>query len=626
MVQVKVLFDYDAEQEDELSLKVGEIVHNVDCHDGGWWEGEVNGRKGMFPENFVEVIEHTPEPVLTIPNPPSSSGSSSQIKYKARVTFQYDPVQEDELSLEVGEVVEVLEDDEEGWWTGRLNGKTGVFPSNFCEVIKEEEDVKPPVLPEPIQPETVNKERPKSQMGFMMRPEDLAKKLKKTSNSPKEEKHTTSFKSEPLKHTTHNEVKKPVMHNEAKKPITPNEVKKPITPNEMKKPVAHNEMKKESVIEKKLPPVPPPAVTATKTIQKAKATFVYEPEQDDELKLSIGDIVVVTNIEVFEGWMEGELDGKRGLFPNNFVDLLPIETIKLDPHQQPIRSLSTKKSMKRAAKQDPTVKASTLDKPKPLGNSLFPVGSNPLKAELEKKIGFGKPPSFNKSSLNKGPAPPPPAAKPKPSIPSSKPAKPPAPAVQKPDISNRGVKPFHSPKEVAKTPSETSSANESIPPLRSASVSSTGERKVESIPRTFTGSKLRKGSGSSTSELNADHFEASSRRSITEEDDNNPANDPSTFDLDSVRPTDPLKHLSRVKPPSKNLPSKFKDKTSSDKDVIELKSQLSDITEKMSEMERKFKILLNQVESDLDVERKARLSQQVEIDRLKKKLELFANK
>jgi len=149
---------------------------------------------------------------------------------------------------------------------------------------------------------------------------------------------------------------------------------------------------------------------------------------------------------------------------------------------------------------------------------------------------------------------------------------------------------------------------------------------VESIPRTFTGSKLRKGSGSSTSELNADHFEASSRRSITEEDDNNPANDPSTFDLDSVRPTDPLKHLSRVKPPSKNLPSKFKDKTSSDKDVIELKSQLSDITEKMSEMERKFKILLNQVESDLDVERKARLSQQVEIDRLKKKLELFANK
>lgn len=43
----------------------------------------------------------------------------------------------------------------------------------------------------------------------------------------------------------------------------------------------------------------------------------------------------------------------------------------------------------------------------------------------------------------------------------------------------------------------------------------------------------------------------------------------------------------------------------------------------MVEMERKFKILMSQVESDLDVERKARLTQQVEIERLSKKLALL---
>ena len=23
--------------------------------DGGWWEGELDGKKGMFPDNFVKV-------------------------------------------------------------------------------------------------------------------------------------------------------------------------------------------------------------------------------------------------------------------------------------------------------------------------------------------------------------------------------------------------------------------------------------------------------------------------------------------------------------------------------------------------------------------------------------------
>lgn len=33
---------------------------------------------------------------------------------------------------------------EEGWWEGVLNGKTGMFPSNFTkEVLAETEDVTP---------------------------------------------------------------------------------------------------------------------------------------------------------------------------------------------------------------------------------------------------------------------------------------------------------------------------------------------------------------------------------------------------------------------------------------------------------------------------------------------------
>lgn len=54
--------------------------------------------------------------------------------------------------------------------------------------------------------------------------------------------------------------------------------------------------------------------------------FDYEPENPDELKLTEGDVVVVTNQNIpdTEGWWEGELNGITGVFPSNFVDLLPV--------------------------------------------------------------------------------------------------------------------------------------------------------------------------------------------------------------------------------------------------------------------------------------------------------------
>lgn len=53
--EVEVLHNYDGEQDDELTIRVGDIISDVVKFDGGWWEGRLNGRKGVFPDNFVQV-------------------------------------------------------------------------------------------------------------------------------------------------------------------------------------------------------------------------------------------------------------------------------------------------------------------------------------------------------------------------------------------------------------------------------------------------------------------------------------------------------------------------------------------------------------------------------------------
>uniref|UniRef100_A0A915ERF4 SH3 domain-containing protein n=1 Tax=Ditylenchus dipsaci TaxID=166011 RepID=A0A915ERF4_9BILA len=55
----KVIYKYEAANPDELSLPEGAVITviNKKCEDDGWYEGEYNGKRGLFPENFVKLIE-----------------------------------------------------------------------------------------------------------------------------------------------------------------------------------------------------------------------------------------------------------------------------------------------------------------------------------------------------------------------------------------------------------------------------------------------------------------------------------------------------------------------------------------------------------------------------------------
>lgn len=75
-----------------------------------------------------------------IKNPQMANSDEAFAKSAAKsmwtAIYEYDAQGEDELRLGKGDVIEVLSKDykisgDEGWWTGKCNGKVGVFPCNF---------------------------------------------------------------------------------------------------------------------------------------------------------------------------------------------------------------------------------------------------------------------------------------------------------------------------------------------------------------------------------------------------------------------------------------------------------------------------------------------------------------
>jgi hypothetical protein len=51
-----------------------------------------------------------------------------------RALARYVATDDGELSIEEGDVILVLRKDDSGWWEGQCRGRTGWFPSNFCQV------------------------------------------------------------------------------------------------------------------------------------------------------------------------------------------------------------------------------------------------------------------------------------------------------------------------------------------------------------------------------------------------------------------------------------------------------------------------------------------------------------
>ena len=161
-----VRYDYEAKDNEELNIYKNETLTVVDSS-GLWWRVlNDKGQNGLIPSNYLWGPGEGPSPA------PSAGSSRTNLKadepahmyhqpdlmvnrngpslnITAKAKYKYQSNRDDELSLEKGDEVIVMEKEADGWWKGRCGTRIGWFPYNYVEEVPEGEAAPEKVEPSP---------------------------------------------------------------------------------------------------------------------------------------------------------------------------------------------------------------------------------------------------------------------------------------------------------------------------------------------------------------------------------------------------------------------------------------------------------------------------------------------
>uniref|UniRef100_A0A158PGB3 SH3 domain-containing protein n=1 Tax=Angiostrongylus costaricensis TaxID=334426 RepID=A0A158PGB3_ANGCS len=103
----RVVYPFTAEYGNELSLKVDDIVSITRRVDKDWLEGSVNGKSGIFPQSFVQIVVDLPNDHQNLMENKRASVVDEGIGF-ATVRYDFVARQSDELSVKMGDSVRIL--------------------------------------------------------------------------------------------------------------------------------------------------------------------------------------------------------------------------------------------------------------------------------------------------------------------------------------------------------------------------------------------------------------------------------------------------------------------------------------------------------------------------------------
>ncbi|XP_070839076.1 neutrophil cytosol factor 1 [Chaetodon trifascialis] len=118
----RVIADFTKTSKHEINLRTGDLVEIVEKNQNGWWFCQCESKGGWVPASYLEPLD----------GPEEAEDPEPNYEGELHVTIKaYKGEQEDEISLELGETVEVIHKLLDGWWVIRKGDETGHFPSMF---------------------------------------------------------------------------------------------------------------------------------------------------------------------------------------------------------------------------------------------------------------------------------------------------------------------------------------------------------------------------------------------------------------------------------------------------------------------------------------------------------------
>lgn len=120
----RVIADFTKTSKHEINVHSGDLVEIVEKNQNGWWFCLFESKHGWIPASYLEPLDKPEEEEEADPNYEGELHVVSR-SYKAE--------QDDEISLETGETIEVIHKLLDGWWVVRKGEETGHFPSMFLQ-------------------------------------------------------------------------------------------------------------------------------------------------------------------------------------------------------------------------------------------------------------------------------------------------------------------------------------------------------------------------------------------------------------------------------------------------------------------------------------------------------------
>ncbi|XP_063969258.1 sorbin and SH3 domain-containing protein 2-like isoform X1 [Lytechinus pictus] len=299
------LYPFTAQSKKELSFKKGDTIYLTREIDNNWLEGEHHGNKGILPRTYVEIVTSIEEARNLQANAPSAEG-------KGRAKYKFKGETANELSVNKGDIIDLVRKIDANWWEVRHGNKAGIVPVAYLDVLREPHQG----ISSPVPKSLISSSSGRGPLSPTPRSPSVQAPRSPSAQAPRSPstqapRSPSTQVDNPIQYTSPYLTDTPAVgRSQPSQQHRPGQGPRDGVQRGMQP--AGGRQTQNAGSRQRLPDG-----------ERFRAVYSYKPGNDDELEIREGETVVVME-KCDDGWFVGysESTGQFGTFPGNYVEKL----------------------------------------------------------------------------------------------------------------------------------------------------------------------------------------------------------------------------------------------------------------------------------------------------------------